>query len=156
MKRLMLFVSLVMALTAVDANASKHRFFFLIGQPQVNIEFDYSQTKFDENVPTDNLANFRDLWEVAFIRELNNKLEDAPFILVPEAESDYTFVITPTKATKYGFRRALVTVFDADGRAIKMVELKTSPNYHIKLLDRYVDSMEDMGRHLGKMIDKGF
>ncbi len=156
MKRFMLLASLLMALTAANANCSKHRFYFLIGQPQVNIEFNYDQVKLDKTFPTDNLANFRELWEMAFIRELNNRLEEAPFVLMPGAESDYTFRITPTEATKYGFRRVLVTVFDEDGRPMKMVELRTSPNYHIKVIDRYVDSMEDMGKRLGKMIDKGF
>ncbi len=156
MKRFMLLASLLMALTAANANCSKHRFYFLIGQPQVNIEFNYDQVQFDKGVPSDALTNFRELWETAFIRALNNRLVEAPIVIMPDAESNYTFRITPTEATKHGFRRTLVTVFAEDGRPMKMVELRTSPNYHIKLVDRYVDSMEDMGKRLGKMIDKGF
>ncbi len=54
------------------------------------------------------------------------------------------------------FSCVLVTVFAEDGRPMKRVELKTSSNYHLKLVDRYVDSKGDMGKRLGKMIDKGF
>ncbi len=156
MKRFMLLASLLMALTAANANCSKHRFYFLIGQPQVNIVFNYDQVQLDQVVSGDTLANFTEEWEMGFIQSLNNRLREAPIVLMPGAESDYTFVVMPTKATKYGFRRAIVTVFDQEGRAMKMVELHTGPNYHIKAADRYIDSMEDMGRKLGKMIDKGF
>ncbi len=158
MKRIMLVVSLIMALTAASA-APHHTFYFLVGQPMVNVEFDYNQVHFETNMNDAEIANFRKAyqgtWETLFVRELNEELEDARIRAKQGAQTEYTIRVIPTKATKYGFTRATVMFFDKQGTAIKSLHIRTDKDAHNTLSDTYIDSMKELGEELGDIMEDG-
>ncbi len=158
MKRLLIITGLLTTLVAAQA-APQHFFYFLIGQPQVNVEFDYNQVRFDTPMSATELANFRKAhqatWETIFIRELNEELEDARIIATQGAQAEYTIRIVPTKANKYGFLRATVTFVDKTGAAVKTLEIRGEREHHYGLTESYMDSMKELGEELGDIIDDG-
>ncbi len=158
MKRLFFVASLLMALTATQA-APKHTFYFLVGQPQVNVEFNYDQVRFDTGMSATELANFRNAyqatWESLFVRELNEELEDRRLSARQNAKTDYTIRVTPTKATKHGFLRATITFLDKQGAAVKTLEIRTDKDHHYSLSESYIDSMKELGEELGDIMEEG-
>ncbi len=158
MKQFMLVAGLMMALTAANA-APQHTFYFLVGQPMVNVEFDYNQVNFETNMNDTELANFRKAyqgtWETLFVRELNEELEDARIRVKQSAQTEYTIRVIPTKATKYGFTRATVMFFDKQGTAIKSLNIRIDKDVHHTLSDAYIDSMKELGEELGDIMEDG-
>ncbi len=158
MKRLMLIASLFMTLAAANA-APKHTFYFLVGQPTVNVEFDYEQVRFETNLNSAELADFRKAyqgtWEALFVRELNEELEDVRLQAKQNVKAEYTIRVIPTKATKYGFTRATVMFFDKNGTPAKSIDIRTDKDNHYTLADAYIDSMKELGEELGDIMEDG-
>ncbi len=158
MKRFMLITSLLMALTAANA-APRHTFYFLVGQPTLNVEFDYDQVRFETNMSAAELDNFRkayqETWETLFVRELNEELEDTRIHVQKNAVADYTVRVVPTKATKHGFTRATIMFFDKNKTAVKSFDIRVEKDYYYSLSDSYIDSMKELGEELGDIMDDG-
>ncbi len=158
MKHLFILASLCTVLAAVQA-APHHTFYFLIGQPQVNVEFNYDQVRFETGMTAAELANFRKAyqgtWESLFVRELNEELEDARITARQNAVADYTIRVTPTKATKHGFLRATVTFLDKQNAVVKTLEIRTDKDHHHTLTESYLDSMKELGEELGDIMEEG-
>ncbi len=158
MKRLLFVAGLLMTLTAANA-APKYTFYFLVGQPTVNVEFNYDQVRFDTNLNSAELANFRKAyqgtWESLFVRELNEELEDAHLYARQNAKTEYTIRVIPTKATKHGFMRATVVFFDKNGTPIQSLNIRTDKDAHYTLSSAYIDSMKELGEELGNIMEEG-
>ncbi len=158
MKRLLIIAGLLTTLVAAQA-APQHFFYFLVGQPQVNVEFDYSQVHFDTPMNAAELANFRQAhqatWENIFVRELDEELEEARIRAIQGAKADYTIRVAPTKATKHGFLRATVSFIDKNGAVVKTLAIRGEKEHHYGLTESYMDSMKELGEELGDIIDDG-
>ncbi len=158
MKRFMLVASLMMALTAASA-APRHTFYFLVGQPTVNVEFNYEQVRFETVMTAAEVANFRkayqDTWETLFVRELNEELEDARTIAQRGVKADYTIRVIPTKVTKSGFTRATIMFLDKQGATVDVLDIRIDRDYHYTLSGAYIDSMKELGEELGDIMDDG-
>ncbi len=158
MKRLLLLCATCLALTASCA-APKHYFYFLTGQSNVNVEFDYKQVRFDTPMNASELDNFRKAhqatWENIFIRELNEELEDVRIVAQQNTPANYTIQVTPTKATKHGFLRATVTFLDKEGTVLKTLDIRGEKERNRGLTESYMHSMKELGEELGDIIDDG-
>ncbi len=158
MKRLFFVASLLMALTAAEA-APKHTFYFLVGQQQVNVEFNYDKVRFEIGMSPTELSSFRKAyegtWESLFVRELNEELQEVHLTAHQHAKTDYTIRVTPTKATQYGFLRATVSFLDKNGAVVKTVDIRTDKDHHYSLTESYIDSMKELGEELGDLMEEG-
>ncbi len=158
MKRLLMLSSLCLVLVAAYA-APRNTFYFLHGQKQVNVVFNYDNLRFDISLSPTELTSFRNayqaIWEQAFVRELTDELEETGITATQNApELPYTIVVHPTKASRFGFTQADVQIRNAKG-VVKNLSIRGEKDFEHSLRETYVDSMEELGGELGDILERG-
>ncbi len=161
MKKILLM--LTAAMLTLTACQQKESFDFLLGENNIAVDFSYNEVTFEDTkaqqLYTQAFDAKHEAWETAFVRELNDDLEDI-FLTAHRysptvADSSYIFVVEINEVCTKGFTQATVRVLDKKGVEQQTLRIKAKKELGESFTEAVFDSLEDLADDLGDYIKRG-
>lgn len=108
----------ILSILGINAYAQRYEnFYFLYGQKQINIEFDYTWTEIksvSDTVKKDMIEVFSPIWNDCFLKELNEELEDNDVEIGYFPNANFTIFIQILSIGNTGATKATAIIFNTE------------------------------------------
>ena len=108
----------ILSILGINAYAQRYEnFYFLYGQKQINIEFDYTWTEIksvSDTVKKDMIEVFSPIWNDCFLKELNEELKDNDVEIGYFPNANFTIFIQILSIGNTGATKATAIIFNTE------------------------------------------
>lgn len=108
----------ILSILGINAYAQRYEnFYFLYGQKQINIEFDYTWTEIksvSDTVKKDMIEVFSPIWNDCFLKGLNEELEDNDVEIGYFPNANFTIFIQILSIGNTGATKATAIIFNTE------------------------------------------